>query len=159
MRAAALLTQPQPSLCLLPSQSGFCEHRSKQHRVVLKKHHASCMTVSHTENLPDRDKHTPLIYSSLMLIPTWISSRSARGNEAGRHPDVLLGTASLPCLLHPTELAWSASVVSWWVYIELWDLQCRCLLQENKTETVWDCWWFLLMSPSLPLRYLVTSFQ
>lgn len=87
-------TQPQPFLYLLPSHSGFCEHHSKQDRVVLKKH----VGLSHTQNIPDRHKYTLLICCSVVLIPGCTSSRSARGNRAGslmmcagsRSSDVLL---------------------------------------------------------------------
>lgn len=94
-------TQPQPFLYLLPSDSGFCEHHSKQDRVVLKKTRG---TVSYTQNAPHRDKYILLICCSVVLIPGCTSSRSARGNRAGslmmcvrsRSSDVLLQSFCIP---------------------------------------------------------------
>lgn len=64
-------TQPQSFLYLLESHSGFCEHHSKQDRVVLKKH----MGLSHTHKTFQTETNTLCLFavqlcsSQAVLLP------------------------------------------------------------------------------------------
>lgn len=57
-------TQPQPFLYLLPSDSGFCEHHSKQDRVVLKKH----VGLSHTHKTLQTETNTFCLFAVQLCL-------------------------------------------------------------------------------------------